>query len=241
MKPSSEGAMGGSLVELIVALSLGAVVVGSLATLMSSGSRWTRSLADRVEAQEVARTIWAVLEEELRVGRVNTDWRVESAGSIRLRSFQGLARVCEGSSARGAWLVAYRGRRAPDPSRDSLLVLEVDGSWRALALDSSARSDGCNPLPGESIYRWDLPWTGDVMPVLARTFETGSYHLADGAFRYRRGRGGRQPLTVERLASTSRFEPLADGVAMSVELIGSRPSDPVRVYRWITRPPSRDP
>ncbi len=233
--------MGGSLVELVVALSLGAVVVGSLVTLISSGSRWTRSLADRVEAQEVARTIWAVLDEELRVGRVNLDWRVEDAGSIRLRSFQGLARICVGPSRGGRWLVAYRGRRVPDPSRDSVLVLEENGSWRSHALESSARSDGCNALPGESVYRWDSTWAGDVMPVLARTFETGSYHLEDGAFRYRRGRGGRQPLTVERLGSTSRFEPLADGVATSVELTGSRPADPIRVYRWATRPPSRDP
>ncbi len=34
-------------------------------------------------------------------------------------------------------------------------------------------------------------------------FERGSYHLADGAFRYRRGRAGRQPVTEALLAAGS--------------------------------------
>ncbi len=33
--------------------------------------------------------------------------------------------------------------------------------------------------------------------VLARLFERGSYHVSGAALRYRRGRGGRQPLTPE--------------------------------------------
>ncbi len=35
--------------------------------------------------------------------------------------------------------------------------------------------------------------------VIGRLFERGSYHLAAGAFRYRPGRGGRQPLTAQVL------------------------------------------
>lgn len=41
-------------------------------------------------------------------------------------------------------------------------------------------------------------------PVFALVFETGAYHLADGALRYRRGRSGRQPL-VEAILRTSPF------------------------------------
>jgi hypothetical protein len=36
-------------------------------------------------------------------------------------------------------------------------------------------------------------------PVLGRIFEGGSYHFSGGALRYRRGAGGRQPLTPERV------------------------------------------
>jgi hypothetical protein len=45
----------------------------------------------------------------------------------------------------------------------------------------------------------------------------GSYHL-DDALRYRRGAGGRQPLTADVFASTSRFElsPGASGAPASI-------------------------
>ena len=38
---------------------------------------------------------------------------------------------------------------------------------------------------------------------LILVFETGTYHLSRGALRYRRGRGGRQPVTEEVLESGS--------------------------------------
>jgi hypothetical protein len=39
-------------------------------------------------------------------------------------------------------------------------------------------------------------------------FEAGSYHLSEGALRYRRGRGGRQPLTEEVLAGARLIDTL---------------------------------
>ena len=50
--------------------------------------------------------------------------------------------------------------------------------------------------PGADSELWtiDPPVPG---ALVARIFERGSYHVSGGALRYRRGMGGRQPLTLD--------------------------------------------
>lgn len=233
MKPEFRRA-GWLLVEMVVALTMGAVALGSLATLLSAGVRWTRSLSDQAEALEVVRTIWVVIEDEIRAGRADRDWLVDGRGALLLRSFQGVAPTCDYDSTSG-WKVAHRGRRSPDLIRDSILLLGLDGSWRSIALESSVLSEGCDLGPGESAYRWGWSDSGGSQPVLARTFETGSYHLADGAFRYQRGAGGRQPLTAERLSDLSGFRRVGDGLEVTVDLTGGPGSKSAGSFVWLTR------
>ncbi len=214
-------------------MTLGAILLGSLATLVAAGVRWSRSLADRAEALEAVRTIWVVIEEEVRPGLAERDWRIDESGALQLRSFQGVGRICESGPSDG-WLVAHRGRRRPDPLRDSLLVLGEDGAWRSAPLEASRRGEGCEVLAGEELYHWS--WTpSGVRPVLARNFETGSYHLENRAFRYRRGSGGRQPLTPERLSSASNFQQLGNAIQVSVHLSDTSDERPVRSFTWLTR------
>ena len=96
------------LLELVLALALGALVLTSLGALVSVGVRWTRSLADRVEGLEVVRTVWVVTEEELRIGRPSVDWWLDDAGAIQLRSFQGFGRICARSiRTRRMWAMCW--------------------------------------------------------------------------------------------------------------------------------------
>jgi len=214
---------GALAVELLLALLLGLFVMGAFVGVAVGVLRATSALWSRAEALEVVRTVWVVLDEELRPGVFGRDWQLPGRGeAVSLRAFRGVARVCtDQAEAEGAGrTVAVRGRRAADPSRDSLLVLGADGGWRAFGLDRVAPGSGCAPDPGEVIQRWSWDQAGAPSPVLLRYFERGEYHLADGALRYRRGNAGRQPLTPERLAESSGFHPVPGGVEVELTIDG---------------------
>jgi hypothetical protein len=90
------------------------------------------------------------------------------------------------------------------------------------------------------VQRWKWHQGGAPAPVLVRLYERGTYYLADGAFRYRRGAGGRQPLTPERVAPGSGFRPVVGGVEIRVRVTaqpGSVSDEFVWVVRGITPPP----
>ena len=168
---------------MLLALTLGAVLLSAFAGVLVASLRWTRSLVGRAEALEVARTAWIVLEEEIRPGTPGRDWAVLSPEAVALRAFRGVGRICGPAEGPDAWSVAYRGRRLPDPGRgDSLLVLGSDGGWRAFALERSDPGGGCDLETGELAFRWSWVQPRVPLPVLARLFERGEYHLADGAF-----------------------------------------------------------
>lgn len=207
------------LAEILVALMLGLIALTSLTGIVIAALRWNRALTSRVEGLEVARTVWLVLEEELRGARIVRDWTLDSDEVLSLRAFRGLGRICGESD--GSWVVAYRGRREPDPARDSLLVLGSDARWHVRDLESvasPASSGSCSEDAADTVL--GLTWSGDRVPaaILLRVFERGSYHLADGAFRYRRGSAGRQPLTVERVADSSRFDIVNGSLQITLEL-----------------------
>lgn len=138
--------------------------------------------------------------------------------SVRLRVFRGLAFMCPSGRA-GRFLARYRGSRLPNSRKDSVLVLGPDGRWRAVDLiERRPTRLTCPGAPTEAVELWVLD--PPVLPgaAVARLFETGSYHLSGGAFRYRRGRGGRQPITPEvLLVERSYLGPGANG-GLALEL-----------------------
>ena len=224
---------GALLIETLVALVLGVVVLGAFLGLLITSMRWSRTLAGRSEALEAVRTVWGILDEELRPGVVGRDWTPVAGTAIALRAFRGVARVCGPGASPGEWAIAYRGRRAPDPGRDSLLVLGIDGGWRAHELAAQSSGGGCSLYPGETAYRWSW-FAGEVeaAPLVARLFESGEYHLADGALRYRRGTAPRQPLTPERFGSGSGFGVLPGGVEVRIEFRGDRGAGDLDPFVW---------
>jgi hypothetical protein len=224
---------GGLLVEMIVALSMGAALLTALATFVTSSVRWHRAIASRAEGLEVARTVWAVLEEELGPARRGRDWILDSAGVLDLRAFRAFGRVCPGAGGAGL-TVAFRGERLPEAVRDSVLVLLEDGTWTTAPVASvgaTSSPPGCLIRPGESALSVVGPLEVGPAPVLLRFFERGSYHLADLSFRYRRGGGGRQPLTAERIGPGSGFSVEGDSLEVTLDVL-SLDSGSAKSFIW---------
>lgn len=192
---------GFSLAELMVALVLGAIVSGAILATLASTTRLARWHLERVAWNEARRIVTAVLDDEVRYLEPGHDLALAS-DTLGLRAFRGIGIAC-GPRPDGA-VVRYRGQRLPEPAKDSIIVLDSDdGAGRASVLVGvrvlGEFDQACTPAPGEAVHRWT---TGESLAqgALLLVFESGSYHLSDRAFRYRRGDSGRQPLTAEVFA-----------------------------------------
>ena len=238
MKGGRPRAPGFSLTEvLIVLLLLTLVVLGAWGVLVRHGNAG-KAVALRAEALEMVRTLAWLLPRELSSSRAGSDWELRDPAYLQLRAFRGLGLKVDLPSGPGAWMVCYGGTRVPVPEKDSVLLLGSDGRWRAHDLRGrSSTGDPCPGWPGRKVEGWVLfPAPGDA--ILGRVFETGSYHLADGALRYRRGEGGRQPLTPERLSGGAFHAPVVPGgfLTWDLEVVGGRDAlqqeKPTPALRW---------
>jgi len=210
---------GTSVVEALVALILALLVLQlSLRALATTRQVETSlvSSADRIETLRLARS---VLRRELRNGASGIDWGVE-ADSIWLRAFRGAGFVCPQGEAGARLLVAWEGVRRPAPVKDSVLLLLEDGSWVVDdLLDVEPAPIQCAADSARAVDYWTLAGAPALPVVMGRVFERGSYHLANGALRYRGGAAGRQPLTPEVLATPpSAF--LWSGMNAGLSLVG---------------------
>jgi hypothetical protein len=193
---------GFTLVEALVVILLSALLVQGgwtvMATLREAGGR----MAENAEGLETVRTAAWLLEEEFGGSLPFRDWWAGEGDSVSLRAYRGLALVT-GTEVSGGTKVCFRGIRSPNPEKDSILFLREGGTWTGHALLARDRGPpGC--LGGGE--GWEEVWEVAPEPegaLLGRVFERGSYHLAQGALRYRRGGGGRQPLTPTRIAGGS--------------------------------------
>lgn len=174
-------------------LLLVAVMAAALRTLTTlRHALW--SVTEDAEVRETKRIARYTLGQELRTGLAGIDWVAGAEDSVAVRAFRGTAVRCVRAPL-SQWVVRYAGLRRPDPAKDSVLVLAADGAWRVAEL-VRARPGACDDGVGGEV--WEL---NPAVPeaVVGRIFERGSYHVAAGAFRYRPGRGGRQPLTAQIL------------------------------------------
>ena len=194
---------GYTLVELLFGLLLGSLISTTALKLLQSQSALARITAERGQRAEALRTATQVLTAETRPLMIDPDVRAFARDSLALRAFRGSGSVC--ALDRDRAYVRYRGARAPDAAKDSLILLR-DTSFEAVAaLLTAFPAAGCSAAPGESIYALasNPPLQlGDAIAL----FESGSYYLANGALRYRLGREGRQPVTTELFEnSRTRF------------------------------------
>ncbi len=168
--------------------------LATMGGLRRSGTR----LADRGDVVLSLRIARHLVRRELGRTDPTRDWGT-AGDSLWLRAFRGVGLVCPGPSRPNEWIVAYRGERDPDPSKDSIEVTYPDGTIRYAALTGvGSAPGGCGVTDStETMSLWRIDPALPTGPVLTRLFERGSYHFSLSALRYRRGRGGRQPLTPE--------------------------------------------
>lgn len=176
---------GTSMVETLVALLLTLALTALLARLAADHRAASQQLARRMEileARRVARDL---------VGRAlagDLPGAAGGEGELELRHPVGRARACPG----GGWL--YRGRRRPDPERDSLWTVSLHGSVRVVGL-AAVRGSSCSDAPpGEEALEL-VPDTLLPPLVLVRVFERGRFRVSD-AVRYGRTGTPPQPLTA---------------------------------------------
>jgi len=219
-------ARGTSVLEAIVALLLGVLLMGLILSVLARQREVVASLGRRAEVLATLRTVRVVLRTEARAG--SGAWRTFQ-DSLALRGFRGAGTACSAGDGEAAVRVAPWGIRAPDPSKDSVMVVTARGEvfFRGL-LRTEGGGGSCGPGDPEDRERWVL--TGPVPEaVLVRYFEHGSYHLSAGALRYRRGGSGRQPLTPEVLVTPeSRF--LSSGAGLRALLFFRRPARATEVF-----------
>lgn len=200
--------------EALVSLLLGLALVGLGWRILSRQRLVAVRLIHEMDVLSARRVAAMVMGRDLRRGVAGRDWPDPVGDSLPLRVFRGWGLSCASVAARpGTIVVAYRGERSPSPVKDSVLVL-TDGRWLPADLIDRARirepscSDGLD---------FDMEvWTVDppISGPLLRVFEHGSYHVQGGALRYRRGRGGRQPLTPEVFTGSSTMEGSRDRVLL---------------------------
>ena len=198
---------GFSLMELLLAVTLGGLVAGALFGLLRGQERLARAQAEAVTAAEVLRVAATTLGGELRLLSPAEDLALATPESVAVRAFRAFGVVC--GHAGGEALVRRRGLRVADPAKDSVHLVRPDSAAAAFPiLRAGPAPAACPAAPGEEVERWALGAAAPPPPgSLLLLYETGTYGLTGAALRYRRGGGGRQPLTVPWLDdSASGFE-----------------------------------
>ncbi len=192
----ARGVAGFTLVELLLSTTMAAVVSAAFIGVLVTQVRVAALSSEITAREETLRLPAVLLATELSLLAPEQDIRFVEREAIGVRAFRGSGTVC---GTAGSVLVHYAGVRQPDPAKDSVLILAADGTRAAALLASGPAGAGaCGGSGPFSELAWSLTEAaspGDAVLL----FESGSYHLANDAVRYRRGAGGRQPLTPELL------------------------------------------
>lgn len=191
---------GSSLLELLTAATLLTLVTAASAVLMHAGAVVLRNTAERAVLDETLRTADGIVRAEIRP-LTSLDVRSVSSDSVAARIARGVGIVCD--TTRQSAVLRYRGLRLPDSAKDSLLVAgeERVTTFRTISEPASR----CVPQADEQVLavQPNVPLRPGLVVLF---FESGAYHIATHALRYRRGNESRQPITDELLDDrASRF------------------------------------
>ena len=161
-----------TVVETLVAVVLLLLVLQAGWVLVAGAARAAAALADRGEALAASRAAGWILQEELEAARAGVDVTEPRGDSFRIRAFRGTAIVCACAGPAEA-VVRWTGMRAPNPDKDSVLVLLPPGVWTVRTLrDRESAPGACTAHPAGVAERWTLREPAEGA-VLLRLFETG--------------------------------------------------------------------
>lgn len=182
---------GAALLELITAAVLLGIVGIICTTLIHAQASLIRTVSEHIAVAETLRSARTIVARDVRI-LDSADIHAVAGDSISIRVFRGWGIVC--AAANGIVTVRYQGLRQPDATKDSMLVFGEDraGTFQG----TSPLNSDCPRHPDEQILGLS-PSISVRAGALLLFYETGAYHLAVNALRYRRGNEGRQPLTDE--------------------------------------------
>ncbi|MGQ0815138.1 MAG: hypothetical protein ACT4O1_11815 [Gemmatimonadota bacterium] len=207
------GRSGAALIELVTAAVVMGILAVACATLIHSQVTLVRSISERAAANEALRTARLLLRAEFRDVDAS-DVRAVGRDSLAARVFRGRAVVCivEYPNA----VLRYRGMRVPEPEKDSLLLV---GEERVVAFSLGGTTrESCIPRSDEQVVTIATEVRLRANSVVL-IFESGTYHLANNALRYRRAAEGKQPITDELIDHrASRFDAEPRGRGIRVRL-----------------------
>src|SRR5262245_33025817 len=173
-------APGFSLVELLTALALGGLVIGTAAALLQGQVRMARRTSERIQNRETMRIATQVLQTETRWLNALRDVHAFSPESLALRAMRGAGTICQ-VLLDGSAIVGLDGIRSPEPAKDSLLVLRDSIQESVLPLLAAEPVElGCTPRQHYRLHTAGALLAGDVILI----FEAGCYQLRDRALRY---------------------------------------------------------
>lgn len=221
------GRRGTTYVELLVVVLLTFLLAALAVQFVAHQRSMQETIAGHLRLASTVRTSGQVLRAEW--GRLvpGRDLGPVSTESVSLRAFRGFALPCDEGDAEQL-LVVVRGSRQPDPAKDSILVLDASGGWSVLGLLRASRAAGETCVAEGEVQNWVASASVPRDAVLLRYFERGSYHLTGAALRYRRGGGGRQPITGSDLATPpSGF--VTSGGRLFAELVSAPGGLPWRI------------
>lgn len=195
---------GHTLVELLVAMPLGALLLALLLGTIVAQSRLAHGITARLGNAETVRITTGVLRHELRWAN-SEDVRGSGPDSVSIRLLRGVGVTC-GAAARARVVVEYEGIREPNPVKDSVIVVH-DGGQATFGLISS--TSVTSPCTGASARELELSAAAPSGILLV--YEVGTYYLSTRALRFRSGSEGRQPLTDESLQDAGTAFAFLDG------------------------------
>lgn len=223
---------GYTLAEAMSALVVAGLLTLGLAAVLAVVARAATRHAQVAIAAETERTAPAILGTELR--SLTAADATFDGDSVRLRAFRGGGVVCARVGAEV--VVAYKGVRAPEPEKDSVLLLwpDAESAHRVAAV----RGGACGTADAVRLALSGLD-EDSARPIVGLVFETGAYSLAASAFRYRRGAAGRQPLTDETLThrSSLRGRSLDAGAARADVVLHSKDFATSPALEWLVALP----
>jgi type II secretory pathway pseudopilin PulG len=145
LMPGRRGVRGASLLELLVALTLGATVLAAALRITLGAVRSGDRTRERARQQALFRSSTAVLRHDLAGLDPARDLATLAPDSLTLRAVRGIGRTCgtDGSAVVVA-LASFRSWRLPDAARDSVRVPEASGtSWVSLPLLGAVSRSAC--------------------------------------------------------------------------------------------------
>ena len=182
---------GFSLLESVVSLLVASLILPLALRALGAERRMLSTVEARGAFLESMRITRAVVGREIRSGGGRGAFAV--GDSIPIQAYRGWALICPIPGRSGEARVGRLGIRGPNPEKDSLVLPSVAGAIVVALIAVRADSVGCGSAGVSERWLFDPPIVPDS--GIARYFERGSLHISGGALRYRRGRGGRQPLT----------------------------------------------